>query len=68
MKKVEFVRIKSEISGYGLGKGTKYCFEGVEETISERIKDGWEYGGYVPLITRGTGEIDTISLIFSRDE
>ena len=32
MKKVEFVRVRSSLSGFGLGKGTKYSFKGAEET------------------------------------
>lgn len=68
MKKVEFVRIKSELIGYGLGKGTKYGFDRVEEIIKERIENGWDYCGYVPIETRGTGDIETMSLIFQKNE
>lgn len=68
MKKVEFVRIKSELSGYGFGKGTKYSFDGVENIIKNRIENGWEYCGYVPLETRGTGDIEKMSLVFQKDE
>ena len=68
MKKVEFVRIKSELIGYGLGKGTKYGFDRVEEIIKERIENGWDYCGYVPIETRGTGDIETMSLVFQKDE
>lgn len=48
MKKVEFVRVKSELCGYGFGKGSKYGFDGVEDIIRERILQGWTYCGYVP--------------------
>lgn len=68
MKKVEFVRIKSELIGYGLGKGTKYGFDRVEEIIKERIENGWDYCGYVPIETRGTGDIETMSLVFRKNE
>lgn len=68
MKTVEFVRVKSELSGYGFGKGTKYSFEGVEEIIRERIENGWSFEGYVPIETRGTGDIETMSLVFQRDK
>ena len=68
MRKVEFVRIKSELIGYGLGKGTKYGFDRVEEIIKERIENGWDYCGYVPIETRGTGDIETMSLVFQKDE
>lgn len=68
MKKVKFVRMKSEtVSVLGF-KGSKYKFEGIEEIIKTRLLDGWEYLGYVPVITRTTGDIETLSLIFERDE
>ena len=68
MRKVEFVRIKSELIGYGLGKGMKYGFDRVEEIIKERIENGWDYCGYVPIETRGTGDIETMSLVFQKNE
>ncbi len=67
MKQVEFVRIQSELCGFGLGKGTKYSFDGAEEIIRERIEDGWSFEGYIPIETRGTGDIETMSLIFQRE-
>lgn len=68
MKKVEFVRIKAELTGFGVGKGIKSKFESIEDIIKERIENGWSYIGYVPIETRGTGDIETLSLIFQRDE
>ena len=69
MKKVEFVQINSVISGWNpLYKGGKFTFEKIEETIRERIQDGWEYSGWVPLNTRSTGDVESISLIFQKDE
>ena len=68
MKKVKFVRVRSELSGYGFGKGTKYSFDGVEDIIREHIQDGWSFEGYVPVTTRGTGDIEELSLIFQREE
>lgn len=67
MKKVEFVRITSDLCGYGLGKGTRYRFCDVEETIQAYIENGWDFGGYVPVETRGTGDIETMSLVFVRE-
>ena len=61
MTKVEFVRVKSELCGYGLGKGTKYSFDGVEEIL----ENGWSFEGYIPIETRGTGDIETIVLDLS---
>lgn len=68
MKKVEFVRIKSDLCGYGFGKGAKFSFEGAEKIIKERIEQGWSFIGYIPLETRGTGDIETMSLIFEKEE
>ena len=68
MKNVEFVQMKSVTEGYGMFKGSVYSFKGVEDVIRERIENGWEYLGYVPIQTRGTGDIETMSLIFQRDE
>ena len=68
MKNVQFVKIKSEINGYGFGKGMAMTFNGIEDTIREWIKNGWDYCGYVPVSTRGTGEIETLSLIFTKEE
>lgn len=68
MKKVEFVRLKSELCGFGLGKGSKYSFGGVEETIKKRIESGWDYCGYVPVETRATGDIEMMSLVFQKEE
>ncbi|MEW4414562.1 DUF4177 domain-containing protein [Clostridium sp. AN503] len=68
MRKVEFVKVSSVLVGYGLGKGSKYSFEGIEDMIKDKIESGWEYTGYVPLETRGTGDMETISLIFQKEE
>ena len=68
MKKVEFVKVKSVLTGYGLGKGSKYAFLDVEEIIKERIESWWDYCGYVPVETRGTGDIETMSLVFQKEE
>ena len=67
MKQIEFVRVKSQLSGYGLGKGTKYTFHEAEEIIKGMVEAGWEYTGYIPIETRGTGDIETMSLIFQRE-
>ncbi len=68
MKKVEFVRITSSFSGYGFGKGTCNNFDRAEKAVEERVKNGWEYCGYLPIETRGNGELTEISLIFQMEE
>ena len=68
MKKVEFVRVSSDLCGFGFGKGSRYSFDGVEDIIRERLEAGWSYEGFVPLETRGTGDIETLSLVFQREE
>ncbi len=68
MKKVSFVRVKSELTSLmGLGQGAKYEFH-VENIIADKLNDGWNYLGYVPVETRGNGNIETMSLIFEREE
>lgn len=68
MKQVEFEHVTSELCGWGLGKGNRYEFANVEEIITRRVQEGWTFQGYVPLTTRGTGEADSISLVFVREQ
>lgn len=67
MKQVEFIEVRSKLNGFGFGKGTEYIFDGVTDIIKNMIEQGWEYKGYVPIETRGTGEVSAISLIFEKD-
>lgn len=68
MKKVKFVRVKSSFCGYGFGKGSKYSFDGVENIIKEYIENDWSFEGYIPIETRATGDIETMSLIFQKED
>lgn len=68
MKQTKFVQVKSEVEGYGFGKGMKMNFPNVEEIIQGWIEQGWDYCGFVPLTTRGTGDMETISLIFTKEK
>lgn len=68
MKKIEFVRVRSEVCGYGLGKGARYSFKEAEAIIKEYIENDWSFKGYIPIETRGTGDIETMSLIFQKDD
>lgn len=68
MKKAEFVRVTAETDGYGFVKGLTNRFDGAEDIIRERIESGWEFCGHIPLVTRGTGEIETMSLVFQKEE
>lgn len=67
MKKVEFVRIESKMKGFGIGKGVKYIFDDFRDVITEKIEQGWDYAGYVPVVQRGTGDIEQIDLIFIKE-
>ena len=67
MKKVEFVRIKYELTGRFI-KRTDYSFAGAEKIIKERIENGWSFEGYIPIDMKGNGSVVTISLIFQKDE
>lgn len=68
MRKVDFVEVESEITGYGFGKGLVNTFDGCQDIIRERIEAGWDYKGYIPTKTRGTGEIEVMTLIFQKEE
>ena len=68
MKQVEFEHIQADLTGYGFGKGLKNEFVDAEETVRKRIEAGWDYQGYLPLTTRGTGEIEEISLVFVKED
>lgn len=68
MRKVKFIEIKSELRGWGWFKGSKYVFPKINEIIGDMIKKGWEYCGYVPNETRGSGDIEKLSLIFQKEE
>lgn len=68
MKEVKFVEVETTTCGYGLGKGMKYEFEGINHIIEQCILAGWDYKGYVPNIIRGAGEIEKLSLIFEREK
>lgn len=67
MRKVEFEEVTSEICGYGI-KGVKIRFNGIQEIIQERIENGWEYSGFFPVVMRGAGEIETMSLVFEKED
>ena len=62
-----FKRIETEFIGYGAIKGYKYEFKGIESVIQKAVQKGWDYKGYVPIYTRGTGGEETISLIFEKE-
>lgn len=68
MKEVEFVAVESELMGFGFGKGSKYKFYDVEKIIKEKMESGWEYKGFVPSVTRATGDIETMLLIFEKEK
>lgn len=67
MKEVIFVRIKATLVTYGDMKGLQYTFEDVRTVITEKLSEGFNYCGFVPVILRGTGEMDEIDLIFERE-
>ena len=68
MKEIKFIDVKSELDGFGAFKGNRYVFPEIKPTIEKMIKNGWDYAGNVPLVTRGVGDIEKISLIFQREK
>ena len=63
----EFVRISTDISGWGLVNGNKYGNEEYRQIIIERAKDGWRYVGHIPAVQRGTGHIEEMDLVFEKE-
>jgi len=63
----EFVRISTDISGWGLVNGNKYGNEEYRQIILERAKEGWRYVGYIPAVQRGTGHIEEMDLVFEKE-
>lgn len=66
MKEIKFVTIESKLTGFGLGKGAKFCFTGHREIIKKMLNLGYEYKGFFPIELRGTGDIEKIDLIFEK--
>ena len=66
MKKVEFVRLESKMNGFGIGKEVKYIFDDSRDILKEKIENGWDFNGYVPVVQRGTGDVEQIDLIFTK--
>ena len=67
MMEVIFVRIKATLVTYGDMKGLQYTFGDIRDVITDKLSEGYNYCGFVPVILRGTGEMDEIDLIFERD-
>lgn len=63
----EFVRISTDISGWGLVNGNKYGNEEYRQIILDRAKEGWRYVGYIPAVQRGTGHIEEMDLVFEKE-
>ncbi|ONI40212.1 hypothetical protein AN639_12410 [Candidatus Epulonipiscium fishelsonii] len=66
MKKVDFVRVKAQRE-FVLRKGRIDNFNGAEKIIRDRIENGWEFAGYVPLQFINETQLDTITLVFQKD-
>lgn len=67
MKKIEFVRIDSKLVGFGVGKGVKYVFEEHKKIIKEKLEQGFEYKGFIPVEYRGTGDMTKMDLVFEKE-
>lgn len=63
----EFVRISTDISGWGLVNGNKYGNDEYRQIILDRAKDGWRYVGYIPAVQRGTGHVEEMDLVFEKE-
>ena len=63
----EFVRISTDISGWGLVNGNKYGNDEYRQIILDRAKAGWRYVGYIPAVQRGTGHVEEMDLVFEKE-
>lgn len=69
MRRIEFVRIKSNFEGLGGPvKGIKYEYFEIEDIVRKYLENGWDFQGFIPITVRATGETETISLIFTKPE
>lgn len=68
MKKIEFINVKSKYKNYKLLKGTEYNFDSCKKIIESKLNEGYNYEGFIPHITKGNGETESIYLIFVREE
>ncbi len=66
-KQIEFVRVKSSLKGFGVGKGVKYRFDETRKIIELKTKEGFSYRGFVPVEQRGTGDITIMDLVFEKE-
>jgi hypothetical protein len=69
MKQYEYAFDPLEVnfSGYSFVGGVGAVFEGHQEIIRARAKNGWEYVGFIPAKQRVEGYISKIDLIFKRE-
>ena len=63
----DFYPLENNLSGYSLMGGVGIVFEGHQEIIQARAKNGWEYVGFIPTKQRAEGYISKIDLIFKRE-
>jgi hypothetical protein len=69
MKQYEYAfdPLEVNLSGFSLMGGVGIVFEGHQEIIRARAKNGWEYAGFIPVKQRAEGYISIIELIFKRE-
>lgn len=63
----DFYPLEVDLSGYSLLGGVGIVFEGHQEIIRARARNGWEYVGFIPTKQRAEGYISRIELIFKRE-
>lgn len=63
----DFYPLEVDLSGYSLLGGVGIVFEGHQEIIHARARNGWEYVGFIPTKQRAEGYISRIELIFKRE-
>lgn len=68
MRNYEFERVECTAGGYSLFGGVGLETDGHREIIQRRGIDGWRFVGCIPASQRAGGFIESIDLVFEREE
>lgn len=68
MLQYEFERVECSAGGYSLFGGVGLETDGHREIICRRAYDGWRFVGSIPASQRAGGFIESIDLVFEREE
>lgn len=67
MYQYDYVTVRCELGGWGLGGGNVYGIEDYRSIINKKAAEGWRYVGHIPTRQRGTGHTQELDLIFEKE-